>query len=112
MSDVDMSEWKVIGIIEPGSGKQEYDLPVVDQNARHSRFRIVSHNWAVNIDNVRVTLDGGEVWEPDIKYVLYANSASDIISIPKGPRKILKINVRMENKSGIGQPTVYFWGGR
>ena len=112
MADVDMREWSIIGIIKPEFKRREYELPVFDQNSTYNRFRIVSYNWAVNIDKVRVTFDGGEVWKPKTKYVYFANSASNIIAIPKAPRKIVKINVQIENKSGMGQPIVYFWGGK
>lgn len=111
MVDVDMNKWRVIGVIEPGLSLQDYELPVTDKNVEYYRLRIVNYNWALNVKNVRITFDDGEVWKPGIESLFYSNSASPILAIPNGPRKILKINISMENKSSLGQPIVYFFGG-
>ena len=124
MVDVDVSGWDVVGEIEvqfPSSiwvaGEElteSYTIQVADQTMRYRKFRVVVHNWAANITELQVVLDGGEIWEPDVKGLYYKDSASDIVSIPGEGRAIEEIYVQFWTLGSIADKSsfVYFWGKR
>ncbi len=124
MVDVDVSGWDVLGEIEvqfPWSiwveGEelwQSYTIQVADWTTRYQKFRVVVHNWAARITELQVVLDGGEIWEPDVKGVYRKDSASDIVDIPGEGRAIEEIYVEFWTLGSLADKSrfVYFWGER
>ena len=131
MADVDVSGWDVLGEIEvqfpwsiwdalrtdDGVGEeltQSYTIQVADRTTRYQKFRVVVHNWAARITELEVVLDGGEIWEPDVKGVYYKDSASDVVDIPGEGRAIEEIYVEFWTQGSIADKSrfVYFWGKR
>lgn len=112
MADVDVTNWDILAIIEVRYPQARYDISTQHPDTKYHKFRIVSHDWAMNIAELEVFLDGDERWRPEIKGLYMKNSASDIVEIPAKPRTIDRVKVRFQNMSSLGTPIVYFWGKR
>ena len=110
MTDVDMTDWEIIGIIHPDSSKTTYVLPNVNEEIEYKSFRIVNHESALKINSVDLMLVGNQSLKTNIHGLFLADSASDIFEFPKGPRRINRVGVKIEQLKGFGKPKLYLWG--
>ena len=96
----------------------EQELQVNAIGTYHN-FRLVNHDWAIWVVDVEVVFEDGATWNPDMFGLYYADSASEIVAVPEGPRGISQINAVFQGpEPGLFEilfehfPLVYFWGER
>lgn len=93
------------------TGRNDRDSILVGKrDGTYRAIKLVVEHSAVELYDVEVVFENGEVYRPNLRYVFGQGQTSRTIDLPGGQRFIRKVVLRSGNLPGGGRAQLEVWG--